>query len=55
VPFALTAMAASLAGKKATDHVPEKIATRAFAVLILLVAAYTTVRPSVPVSLLQDL
>jgi uncharacterized membrane protein YfcA len=44
VPFALAAMAASLAGKKAADHVPEKITTRAFAALILLVAAYTTVR-----------
>jgi uncharacterized membrane protein YfcA len=44
VPFALTAMAASLAGKKAADHVPEKTTTRAFALLILLVAAYTTVR-----------
>jgi len=44
VPFALTAMAASLAGKKAADHLPEKITTRAFAMLILLVAAYTAVR-----------
>jgi len=44
VPFAIAAMAASLAGKKAADHLPEKITTRAFAVLILLVAAYTAVR-----------
>ncbi|MDY7089598.1 MAG: sulfite exporter TauE/SafE family protein [Actinomycetota bacterium] len=44
VPFALAAMAASGAGKKAAAHVPEKIVTRAFAVLILLVAAYTIVR-----------
>lgn len=44
VPFALAAMAASLAGKKAAERVPEKITTRAFAALILLVAAYTIVR-----------
>ncbi|MEV4701729.1 sulfite exporter TauE/SafE family protein [Actinoplanes sp. NPDC049316] len=43
VPFALAAMAASLAGRKAADRVPETVATRAFAVLILLVAAYTAV------------
>lgn len=44
VPFALAAMAASLGGKKAADHVPEKVTTRAFAGLVLLVAAYTAVR-----------
>jgi uncharacterized protein len=44
VPFALAAMAAGLAGRKAADHVPEKITTRAFAALIMLVAVYSTVR-----------
>ncbi|GIE28959.1 UPF0721 transmembrane protein [Actinoplanes italicus] len=41
IPFTLAAMAASLAGKKIADRLPQTVTTRAFAVLILAVAAYT--------------
>jgi uncharacterized membrane protein YfcA len=41
VPFTIAAMAASLAGKKIADQLPQTVTTRAFAVLILAVAAYT--------------
>jgi uncharacterized membrane protein YfcA len=41
VPFTIAAMAASLAGKKIADRLPQTVTTRAFAVLILAVAAYT--------------
>ncbi|GGL10303.1 UPF0721 transmembrane protein [Mangrovihabitans endophyticus] len=40
-PFAIAAMAASLGGRRLAARVPEAIATRAFAVLVLLVAGYT--------------
>ena len=41
IPFTLAAMAASLAGKKIADRLPQTVTTRAFAVLILAIAAYT--------------
>jgi hypothetical protein len=41
VPFTIAAMAAGLAGKKVADRLPHTVTTRAFAVLILAVAAYT--------------
>ncbi|WP_018587308.1 sulfite exporter TauE/SafE family protein [Salinispora arenicola] len=44
LPFTIAAMAASLAGKKIADRLPGTVSTRAFAVLILAVAAYTAAR-----------
>ena len=41
IVFTIAAMAASLAGKKIADRLPQTTTTRAFAVLILAVAAYT--------------
>ncbi|MBF5034043.1 sulfite exporter TauE/SafE family protein [Micromonospora sp. ANENR4] len=40
-PLALAAMAASLVGKKIATRIPEAVAMRAFAVLVLAVAVYT--------------
>jgi uncharacterized membrane protein YfcA len=41
VPFTLAAMVGTLAGKRVADRLPAAVSTRAFAVLILAVAAYT--------------
>ena len=43
-PFTLTAVAASLVGKKIADRVASNSLTRAFAVLLVLVACYVAVR-----------
>lgn len=41
VPFALAAMAATVAGKKVADRLPERGLSLGFAVLLVLVAGYT--------------
>lgn len=41
LPFALAAMAASLVGKRLADRLPARRLTAGFAVLLVLVAAYT--------------
>lgn len=43
-PFTLAAMVGTLGGKRIADRLPATVATRAFAVLILMVAGYTAVR-----------
>ncbi|WBC16444.1 sulfite exporter TauE/SafE family protein [Micromonospora sp. WMMA1998] len=43
-PFTLAAMVASLAGKRVADRLPPTATTRAFAALVLLVAAFIGVR-----------
>ena len=43
-PFTLTAVAGSLAGKKIAERVANSTLTRAFAVLLVLVAGYVAVR-----------
>jgi uncharacterized membrane protein YfcA len=43
-PFTATAVLASLVGARAADRLPAKTLTRAFAVLLVLVAAYVAVR-----------
>jgi len=45
IPFTIAAMAAGLAGKNIADRLPQTTTTRAFAVLILAVAAYTAGTP----------
>ncbi|MGW0435685.1 sulfite exporter TauE/SafE family protein [Micromonospora sp. NPDC003197] len=40
-PFTLAAMVGTLGGKRIADRLPAAVATRAFAVLILVVAGYT--------------
>lgn len=44
IPFALTAMLGSLAGKRVTDRVPSRSLTIAFASLTILVAVYVALR-----------
>ncbi len=44
VPFTLTAVAGSLLGKRVSDRLPATILTRAFAVLLVLVAGYVGVQ-----------
>jgi len=44
VPFTAAAVAGSLLGKQVADRLPSAILTRAFAVLLVLVAAYVAVR-----------
>lgn len=44
VPFTIAAAAGSLGGKIVTDRAPERALTRAFATLLLAVAAYTAAR-----------
>ncbi len=44
VPFTLTAVAGSLLGERISDRLPAVILTRAFAVLLVLVAGYVAVR-----------
>ena len=44
VPFTLTAVTGSLLGKRVSDRLPAVALTRAFAVLLVLVAAYVAVQ-----------
>ena len=44
VPFTVTAVAASLLGKRVSDRLPAVTLTRAFAALLVLVAGYVAVR-----------
>lgn len=44
VPFTLAAVVGSLGGKIVADRLPERVLTRAFAGLLLAIAAYTGIR-----------